>query len=103
MKLKLTKEDAQEVAHKLGVMADTPDLFEEYGLSQQQAEDLRDSVPASGGTWEMPEWGANAVRGEILDHCEVLRDISANARSDNQIGQALRIAKQAARLRLMVA
>ena len=96
---KLTKNDAQEAAHKLGVLADEPDLQEDYGLTQAQAAALRDSVPHEGGEWIVPAWGVEAVRGEMADHCEVLADIAADARSGNQLGQALRISKQAKRLR----
>ena len=95
----LTKDDAQETAHKLGVLADTPDLQDDYGLTQAQAATLRDSVPHTGGEWIIPAWGVAAARGEMLDHCEVLADIATDARSGNQLGQALRISKQVKRLR----
>jgi hypothetical protein len=98
-KVKVTKSDAQEIAHKLGILADTPDLQEDYGLTQAQADALRDSVPHGGGEWIVPEWGVEPARGEMADHCEVLADIAADARSGNQLGQALRISKQAKRLR----
>ncbi len=99
MKVKLTKNDAQEAAHKIGVLADTPDLQEDYGLTQAQADALRDSLPLAGGEWSIPSWGVEAVRGEMADHCEVLTGISADARSAGETGQAIRIAKQAKRLR----
>lgn len=99
MKTKLTKNDAQEIAHKIGVLAETPDLQEDYGLTQAQADALRDSVPLNGGVWTVPAWGIEAVRGEVADHCEVLAAISADARDGGEAGQSLRIAKQAKRLR----
>jgi hypothetical protein len=95
--MKLTHEDAMEVGHKLGVLADTPDLQADYGLTKEQADTLRDSVPPTGGEWTIPAFGVEAVRGEIADHVEVLRDIASDARSGGEMGQALRIAKQAAR------
>lgn len=98
MKTKLTKNDAQEIAHKLGVLAETPDLQSDYGLTQAQADTLRESVPHEGGEWIVPEWGVEAVRGEIADHCEVLADIAADARSGGEAGESLRISKQAKRL-----
>lgn len=99
MKARLTREDAQEVAHKLFTLADTLDLCEDYGLTEQQASDLARSVPHEGGEWDVPEWGVAAVRGEMADHCTVLADIAGDARAGNERGQALRIGKQAARLR----
>lgn len=95
MKVRLTKDEAQEVMHKLGVLFDTPDLQEDYAITSEQAGALLDSVPRNGGDWEIPPWGLHAVRGEIADHCTVLRHISSDARSGGEVGQALRIAKQA--------
>lgn len=100
MILKLTHEDAQEVGHKIGVLADTPDLQEDYGLTQAQANELCQSVPRI-GEWIVPEWAIAAVRGEIEDHIEILRDIAKDARGID-MGQALRIAKQATRLERML-
>lgn len=95
--LKLTRDDAAEVGHKLGVLADTPDLQADYGLTQEQADTLRNSVPPFGGRWTIPAFGVEAVRGELADHVEVLRSIAGDARSGGEMGQALRIGKQAAR------
>ena len=96
--MKLTKNDAEEVAHKLGVLADSPDLQDDYGLTHSQADQLRASVPLSGGPWIIPLWGMDAVRGEMADHCVVLSGIASDARSNREFGQALRISKQAKRL-----
>lgn len=97
MNWKLTKLDAEEVGHKLAVLADTPELAEGYDLTQEQADALRQSVPPFGGDWTIPAFGIEAVRGELRDHIEVLRDQSNDARSGGEMGQALQIAKQAAR------
>jgi hypothetical protein len=94
VKMKLTEEEAQEVQHKLGVLADTPDLQEDYGLSQAQADQLRDSVPES-GLWIIPDWAVSAVIGEMQDHAVVLRHIASDARSDGAAGQSLKIHRQA--------
>jgi hypothetical protein len=98
MKAKLTTNDAHEVAHKIAVLADSPDLQEDYGLTQDQADALRDSVPHEGGEWIVPLWGVEAVRGEMADHCEVLANIAEDARSAGEAGQSRRIFKQAKRL-----
>lgn len=93
----ITKHDAEEVRHKLGVLADTEDLRDDYGMTKEQADALLASVPSEGGTWEVPAWAAKAVRDEMTDHVAVLRDIAHDARRNREEGQALRIAKQAAR------
>jgi len=97
-KYTLTANDAQEVLHKLSVLADEPDLQECYGLTQGQATTLLDSVPHSGGVWSVPDWAIAAVRDEMDDHCIILLNIADDARSSNEPGQALSIAKQAKRL-----
>lgn len=96
--MKLTKNDAQEVLHKMCVLADTTDLQEDYGITQEQADTLRDSVPGLGGEWEVPAWAAEVVKGEMEDHCTVMEAMAADARSDRQNGQALQLNKQATRL-----
>lgn len=98
MNIKLTRNDAQEVAHKLAVLADSSDLQDDYGLSQDQADALRNSVPLDGGQWPVPPWAVAAVREEMDDHCRILDRIASEARDNLQIGEALRTAKQAKRL-----
>lgn len=97
--ISLTKEDAQEVIHKLGVLADSEDLREDYGFTKAQADDLLGSVPGSGGIWRIPLWAIGAVQSEMEDHIVILRDVAADARRSCE--QALRICKQAARFERM--
>lgn len=96
--VKLTREDAQEVLHKINVLADTTDLQEDYSITPEQAALLVNSIPYNGGEWLIPEWGMNAVRGEMENHINVLRDIAMDAYSGGEKGQFLRISKQAKRL-----
>ncbi len=96
--VKLTGEDAQEVMHKIGVLADSTDLQEDYGITPEQAHLLLKSIPPNGGEWSIPDWGVNAVRGEMEDHIQVLRNIAMDAYNSNERGQFLRINKQAKRL-----
>ncbi len=95
MKFKLTENDAQEVMHKIGILDDEPELQEGYGLTQAQATELFKSIPHKGGEWEVPEWAIKAVCGEMENHAEILRNIAANAFNDREVGQSLRINKQA--------
>ena len=96
--VKLTYEDAQEVMHKIGVLADNTDLQEDYGITAEQANALAQSIPYNGGEWQIPDWGVNAVRGEMEDHIQVMRDIAMDAYNSNERGQFLKISKQAKRL-----
>ena len=96
--VKLTHEDAQEVMHKIGVLADNADLQDDYGITPEQANELVQSIPHNGGEWKIPDWGVNAVRGEMKDHIQVMRDIAMDAYNSNERGQFLKISKQAKRL-----
>lgn len=99
----LTREDAQEVLHKLTILCENEDGQQDYGITQAQADELAHSVPANGGEWLVPSWAESIVLDEMADHCEVLADIASDARSGGERGQALRISKQAKRLREMFA
>jgi hypothetical protein len=99
MTFRLTKEDAQEVLHKMGNLSDTQDLMDEYGLTEADGQHLLLTVPAEhGGEWTVGEKHLGAVLGEMQDHVLVLRDIANDARNGGEAGQALRISKQAKRL-----
>lgn len=75
--VKLTKRVADDVLYKLGILAETPELQEDYGLTQEQADDLESSVPRRGGQWTIPEWAVEAVQGELEDLVTVGRDSAA--------------------------
>lgn len=98
----LSSEDAIEVTHKLGVLADSPDLHEGYGLTKQQVDSLAQSVPTK-GKWNIPDWAVEAVQEELKDHALVLRDQASDQRRNLEHGLALRISKQAKRLEEKVA
>ena len=100
MKIKLTKDDVQEVMHKMGILADEPGICEEYGITEEQAVSLYHSIP-NGGEWEIPQWALDAVREEMMDHVRILDGISQDARSAGDVGQSLRISKQARRFEKM--
>lgn len=96
MKIKLTHDEAQEVLHKMTILCDDPDLQESYGITQEQADRIWNSIPhIKGGEWDVPTWAENVVTGEMQDHVKILRACAAAARDDREIGQSLRIYKQA--------
>lgn len=95
--MRLTKNHAQEVLHKLCILADEPDLQADYGLTQAQADTLRNSVPPNGGEWVIAPEFVEAVKGEMQDHARVLRHCAHDARRANEVGQALGIDKLAKR------
>ena len=97
----LTREDAQEVMHKLTILLNEPDLQADYGVTREQVEVLFKSIPRGGGQWQVPDEMVPAVRGEMQDHIVVLRDIATDAFNANKRGEALRINKQAQRFERM--
>ena len=62
---RITREDAQEISHKLDILAHEADLQEDYGITKEQAQALADSVPMAGGEWTIPAESAHAARGPI--------------------------------------
>jgi hypothetical protein len=97
----LTKEDAQEVLHKITILLNEPDLQADYGMAREQVEVLLQSIPRDGGQWQVSDEMLPALRGEMQDHIVVLRDIATDAFNANKRGEALRINKQAQRLERM--
>ena len=97
VRIKLTKNDAEEIMHKIGVLCDTPDLQESYGMTQLAANHLFDSIPRNGGEWVVEAWAIEAVKGEMQDHAKVMRHCAHDARRHLEVGQALGIEKQATR------
>jgi len=102
MKLKLTQNDAQEFIYKLGILADEPDLQEDYSLTKAQADELVALIPLNGGDVTVPAWAVDAVRGEMEDHCEVLCGCASDARGEGLNGQALTISKHARRIEKII-
>jgi hypothetical protein len=99
MKIKLTRNEAQEVLHKMIVLSNEPELCADYNITEAQAGDLADSVPAAGGEWEVPDWAIEAVNGEIENACELFRNAFAeNERRAGNIGGMLTELRLAAAL-----
>jgi hypothetical protein len=97
----LTMEDAQEVLHKMSILANESDLQEEYGITKPQVELMIQRIPRDGGQWQVSDEMVGVVKREMADHIEVLRDIARDAFNSNERGQALRINKQAQRFERM--
>lgn len=101
---RLTKEDAMEVLHKLTALAESPDLLDDYGLTEQSVRLLILTVPGEGGgEWTIDDSAILFVSAEMENHADLLRGIASDARKNNEPGQALRIAKQAKRLETIFA
>lgn len=79
----LTPSLAEEIQHKLDILCSEPDLIEDYGLTQEQADELLASVPAK-GEWHIPAWGIEAVRGELKSMAWLLRNHFADDHAQNR-------------------
>ena len=53
--MKLTPALAEEIRHRLDIVACEPDLLEDYGLTAPQVEALIATVPDR-GEWTVPDW-----------------------------------------------
>ena len=93
----LTKDDVQEVMHKLTILLNEPDLQADYGVTREQVEVLLKSIPLNGGQWQVNNEMLSTLKGEMQDHIVVLRDIATDAFNANKREEALRINKQADR------
>lgn len=83
----LTEIHAEEVVSKLEILAETPDLLEDYNLTEDQVRELIATVPTN-GEWSIGPMVEAAVRGEMVDHVKVMRDCAAGARRHRADGQA---------------
>lgn len=92
----LTASDAEEVRHKLGVLGETQDLMDDYGVTEDEIDALIAS--AKEGAWQVPDVYWHVVAGEMGDHVDVLHRIAEDARNNMQPGQAGAITRQANRL-----
>lgn len=86
----LTKPEASEIRHKLSVLCDSEDLKADYGMTTEQANELRDSVPNE-GQWIVPEWGVSTVKGELYDAAHILLEQAFNAEAEKDKGEAFRL------------
>lgn len=103
----LTYEDVQEVTHKLTILVENEDAEFPDGtpLDDLQRQELQTAIRTLGttrrgktGFLRVPKWAAQIVHGEIVDHAKILDACADAARGGGEVGQALRIAKQARRL-----
>ena len=97
--LKITADDARELQYKIGTLLENADLQSDYGISREQAKQIYNSIPTEGGNWDVPAWANQAIKGELEDQSKVLSDMADDARSENRIGEALRMNKQAKRFK----
>ena len=56
---------------------------------------LLGTLPWGACEWEVPAWADEVVRGEMQNHPEILRRIARCAFEDREIGQSLKIHRQA--------
>ncbi len=90
----LTKDDAQEVRHKIGILQDEMDLQIDYNLTQDQVNILYSSIPYKKGIWYIPDFATDAVKGEMFDHIKVLTQISYDTTSKYEASKIRRQIKR---------
>ena len=73
--MKLTKYIAEEIGGKMDILADTPELQEDYNITQDQADEIAAIIPRNGGEVEFAEWMKPIVAEELRDRAVTLRAI----------------------------
>ena len=73
IEIKLTKRQAEDIIYRLGIIADEPDLLDDYGMTEDEARTLEASVPIKGGAWQFEERHRPMLHEEIefvadIDH-----------------------------------
>jgi hypothetical protein len=96
--VRITSTQAEEIRNVLQVVADSADLQQDCGLTEQQVTDLLAALPRAAGEWVVPDYAASALKDELAARADVLRTISDDARAGGQVGQALAAARLAASL-----
>lgn len=82
--LKLTKAQADEIRYKLDIIAyEEPELREDCGLTEAQADELARSVPVR-GEWEIPAFGLKCVRDELENIATTRQDQSQGLVSEKE-------------------
>lgn len=84
------KDIVQEILHKFSVLADTPELQEDYKITQEQANELQQSVPRIGSQWAVPTGMEKIVKAEILDAIEICFSLEFDALHEGRKASANR-------------
>ncbi len=100
---KLTADEAMEVNHKLTILIHNDDAeINGEPLTEAQRAAIKALIPRNGpGVFNVPDEYWDVIREEMLDHVKILRACSDAARDGGEMGQALRIAKQAMKFERM--
>lgn len=72
--LTLTAHQAAELRHKLDIVVGEPDLLDDYQVTAEAVEALVATLPTKRGTWTVPDWAVELVRGEAEDIATVRDD-----------------------------
>lgn len=90
MKIHLTEEVASEIRYKMGVLSETDDLMDDYGVSEDEVMDLISSIPKE-GEWEVPLEHMKMVMEECQDHADILFHQMKEAMIEGEMTQARKI------------
>ena len=90
MKIHLTEEVASEIRYKMGVLSETDDLMDDYGVSEDEVMDLISSIPKE-GEWEVPLEHMKMVMEECQNHADILFHQMRQAMKEGKILQAKNI------------
>lgn len=71
VRVKLSKLQADELAHKMTIVRDEADLLESYEVSDDQVQALLDAIPAAGGVLVVDKQFEDLMVGELENAIEI--------------------------------
>lgn len=98
IRVSVSRAEADEILRKLLILADEPELLEEYNLDRETVLESADLLPKDGGIWSIDKELGPAFAEEIRDAANILYDMADDARSELHHKEARQYEKLAARL-----
>jgi hypothetical protein len=76
--VKLSHNIAREIAYRLDIVAEEPDLLDDYQVTAESVEGLSASIPnrKGGGDWEIPSWAFALLLSELETAADISFDVA---------------------------
>jgi len=80
--VKLSASIAREIAYRLDIVAEEPDLLDDYQVTADQVEALSASIPnrKGGGDWEIPSWAYALLVSELETAADISFDVARDVK-----------------------
>lgn len=80
--VKLSASIASEIAYRLDIVAEEPDLLEDYQVTADAVEALSASLPTrrGGGDWAIPSWAFELLLSELETAADISFDVARDVK-----------------------